>query len=715
MRFSCSKFVLPQFQLLSVSILLQLLLITVLKSLAFSLTTLPMPPPTYFPLRWESTGDQWWYASPIDWAAANGLYDLVRELLRMDSNHLFKLTSLRRIRRLEVVWDDEEQFNDVAKFRSEVAQKLLLECESKRGKNSLISAGYGGWLMYTAASAGDLAFVQVLLERNPLLVFGEGEYGITDILYAAARSKNCEVFRLLFDFAVSPRFLAGKGGIMEGHVGNIPSVYKWEMTNRAVHAAARGGNLKILKELLANCSDVLGYRDSEGSTVLHAAAGRGQVEVVQYLTSTFDLINSTDHQGNTALHVAASRGQLPTAEALVSAFPTLISLRNNSGETFLHKAVSGFQSHAFRRLDRQVDLLRNLLSGKNFHVEDIINDKNNDGRTALHMAIIGNIHTDLVQLLMTAPCINVNISDVDGMTPLDYLRQHPNSASSDILIKKLISAGGMFGCQGHSSRKAIATHLRMQSIGSSPGTSFRVSDTEIFLYTGIENVSDASADHGSGGMSSSSSEHIQFDPNAAENRVLTASKRPSSVNHAAARLKRALQWPRVKKSEGFKKSTDEGSVDSCRKWNNSFDETPTPLRQRFSSRPSSLPNNKRTLSVRSQQSSPNAKKRFASGLVHGVMQSMPHAKVSGRSRSSSFSKSSSISSPRSIDKQKGICIDNDIAGPSCSSQPPIDDESPKLVKRTSVGRKFRGHYFCFGAPGLNVKNSVHKAHVVAVA
>ncbi|PPD87666.1 hypothetical protein GOBAR_DD15394 [Gossypium barbadense] len=41
-------------------------------------------PPSYFPLRWESTGDQWWYASPIDWAAANGLYDLVIELLHLD-------------------------------------------------------------------------------------------------------------------------------------------------------------------------------------------------------------------------------------------------------------------------------------------------------------------------------------------------------------------------------------------------------------------------------------------------------------------------------------------------------------------------------------------------------------------------------------------------------------------------------------------------------
>ncbi|XP_057740787.1 uncharacterized protein LOC130957944 [Arachis stenosperma] len=682
---------------------------------------------TDFPLRWESTGDQWWFASPIDWAAANGHYDLVRELLRIDSNHLFKLTSLRRIRRLEVVWDDEEQFSYVAKLRCQVAQKLLLESESKKGRESLIRGGYGGWLMYTAASAGDLCFVEMLLERNPLLVFGEGEYGVTDILYAAARSKKCEVFRVLFDFAVSPRFVTGRGG-MEEHIGEIPSVYKWEMTNRALHAAARGGNIKILEDLLANCTDILAYRDSQGSTLLHAAAARGQVEVVKYLISSFALTNSIDHQGNTALHVAASRGQLAAAEALVSASPALISQTNNAGETFLHKAVSGFQTPGFRRLDRQVELLRKLLSGKSFHVEEIINVKNNDGRTALHMAIIGNIHTDLVQLLMTAPLINVNISDVHAMTPLDYLRQQPNSSSSDILIKKLISAGGMFGCQGHNSRKAIASHLRKQSIGTSPGVSFRVSDTEIFLYTGIEsNLDYACPDHGSGGRSSSSSEHIPDDFTAA-NRVSSVSKRPSSVNYAASRLKRVLQWPRVKdkkEGEGMKKSIDEGSVDSsCKKWNNNnnnnssnntaIEEAPTPLRKRFpSTKPTSLPNNKRTLSVRSHQSSPNAKKRFASGLVHGVMQSMPQVKVSGRSRSSSFSKSSTISSPRSMDKQKGVYI----AGPSC------DDESPHLSKRsTSVSKKLR---VCFGAPGLNVmKNPSHrrqesqtsyKDHAIAVA
>ncbi|KAH7577236.1 hypothetical protein ACOSP7_001936 [Xanthoceras sorbifolium] len=656
-------------------------------------------PPTYFPLRWESTGDQWWYASPIDWAAANGHYDLVRELLRIDGNHLIKLTSLRRIRRLESVWDDEEQFDDVAKCRSKVARKLFTECKSKGGKNSLIRAGYGGWLIYTAASAGDLGFVQELLQRNPLLVFGEGEYGVTDILYAAARSKNCEVFRLVYDFALSPRFLSSKGGEFEEHIGDIPSVYKWEMLNRAVHAAARGGNLKILKELLGDCTDVLAYRDKQGSTILHAAAGRGQVEVVKDLIGSFDIINSTDHQGNTALHVAAYRGQPAAVEALILASPTVISLKNNAGETFLHATVSGFQTPAFRRLDRQVKLMKQLASGKILNIEDIINTKNNDGRSALHMAIIGNVHLELVQLLMSAPLININVRDNDGMTPLDLLKQRPHSASSDILIRHLISAGGIFGCQDFTSRRAIATHLKMQGNGSSPGTSFRISDTEIFLYTGIDIASDANADPGSAGLSSSSTELNQFDPTN-ENQSSLTDKKQGSVNVAAQRLKRVFHWPRQKekKTETSKKSVDDGSAESYKKGNTS-DETPTPLRQRFS-KPLALPNNKRTLSVRSNQSSPTAKKKLASGLVHGVMQAMPHKTVPGRSRSSSFSKSS-ISSPNSLDKQKGIFIDNDVAGPSCSNQL-FDDEASNIIEKQG-SKRLGSQYFCFGGSGLSVK------------
>lgn len=240
-------------------------------------------PRTFLPLRWANTQDQWWCASPIECAAANGHYDLVRELLHIDPNHLIELTSLRRIRRLESLWEeagDAGRFRGIAEHRSQVARQLLLEFDSK-DKGSLVKGRYGigGWLMYTAASAGDLGFVQELLERDPSLVLGEGEYGVTDILYAASRSRSHEVFKVVLDFTVSPRALSSM--TKNAGQGEVASLYRWEVMNRAVHAAARGGNLEILKELVAgdDRSDVLAYRDSHGSTVLHSAAGKGHVEV----------------------------------------------------------------------------------------------------------------------------------------------------------------------------------------------------------------------------------------------------------------------------------------------------------------------------------------------------------------------------------------------------------------------------------------------------
>lgn len=407
------------------------------------------------------------------------------------------------------------------------------------------------------------------------------------------------------------------------------------------------------------------------------------MQVVKHLIESSDIINSTDNHGNTALHAAASRGQLSVVEALLLASPSSIHSKNNAGETFLHVAVTGFQSPGFRRLDHQVELMKQLVRGKTFSIEQVINEKNREGRTALHLAIIGNIHSDLVELLMTAPCININIRDTDGMTPLDILKQRPRSATSDMLTKQLISAGGIFSCQDYSTRKIIASHLKMQSIGGSPGTSFRISDTEIFLSTGLENVLDA---NGSAKMSTCSSELSQHD--LMTDTSTTSTRRRSSsklhpMSHAAQRLKQIFHWPPKMKerrllSKGRKKVV-EGP--------------PIPLRERFS-RPSSLHNNKRTLAVRSNLPSPSsssAKKKLASGLVHGIMQGIPSSSstVSRRSNSSSLS----LSSHSSLDKQKGNQIENEIGGAAAASS--CSNQTTEVGGgRKSINKK----YFCFGAP-----------------
>ncbi|CAA6668104.1 unnamed protein product [Spirodela intermedia] len=423
-----------------------------------------------FPLRWESTGDQWWCAAPIDWAAANGHYDLLRELLHIDGNLIIKLTSLRRLRRLESLWDDDPRFSSAAAARSSIAHKLLLDCESPSGGNSLLAAGYGGWLLYTAAAAGDLVFSGELLRRDPFLVFGEGEYGVTDLLYAAARSRSSEVFFLLLDRAAA----AGRS-----------AVFAAEIAHRAVLAAARGGSLELTVELLRRYGgDVLSFRDAAGSTVLHAAAARGHVQVVEGLLRMYDIADERDGQGNAAVHVAAYRGQGAAVEALILAAPPCAYATNGAGENVLHVAVAGFRASGFRRLDRQMAVVRFLLHGRLVDVGSLVNARDRQGRTALHVAAARNIHANVVALLMAVPSVEVNARDVNGMTALDLLRRRPRTGSSEVVLRRLVAAGGIAGLKDESTRSALVAQLRANPPAASPGTRFRIADSEILLFAG---------------------------------------------------------------------------------------------------------------------------------------------------------------------------------------------------------------------------------------
>ncbi|XP_044981194.1 uncharacterized protein LOC123448401 [Hordeum vulgare subsp. vulgare] len=151
------------------------------------------------------------------------------------------------------------------------------------------------------------------------------------------------------------------------------------------------------------------------------------------------------------------------------------------------------------------------------------------------------------------------------MTPLDLLKKQPHTASSEILIKELILAGGISNSRDHEKRSAIASQLKMHHIVGSPGTSFRISYVEIFLHAGI-------------------------DASGVSERTRT-------------------------RTTSFSRESDDdtSSVDSVKRWSH-VETTPTPLRQRYS-KVSSLFGNKRTLA------SPSMKMRSAAD--HTLPESPP--------------------------------------------------------------------------------------------
>lgn len=212
------------------------------------------------------------------------------------------------------------------------------------------------------------------------------------------------------------------------------------------------------------------------------------LKVVRYLSEAIGILDTMDNHGNTPLHIAAYKGQLDTVRVLISLSPQLINVRNSWGETLLHTAVSGLQSPDFRILDHGVEFLKGLvLAIEELDREELMNAKTNKGTTALHMAILGNLHLKLVEVLVSVPSLDVNELNDNGMTALDLLIKQTRSASRDIMIRRLISAGGMF-CNTEFVNHRISGSVEkiIQDNEGSPGTSFGIPDNEIFLHTGIE-------------------------------------------------------------------------------------------------------------------------------------------------------------------------------------------------------------------------------------
>ena len=206
--------------------------------------------------------------------------------------------------------------------------------------------------------------------------------------------------------------------------------------------------------------------------------------MIEGLLKTYDVIfDARDQRGNAAIHVAAFRGHAAAVEALIRAEPLSAYFTNNDGDTALHVAIAGFKAPGFRRLDRQLEVVKALIavdSGK------LANEQNNQGRTALHVAAAENVHADAMKLLTGAPSVNAHVKDVNGLTMFDLLRrQRRRRKGGASELWKIVSKTGIESLKDAAARSAVVAQMRESQTLISPGTSFRVHDSEILLLCGV--------------------------------------------------------------------------------------------------------------------------------------------------------------------------------------------------------------------------------------
>ncbi|XP_057776313.1 ankyrin repeat-containing protein At5g02620-like [Salvia miltiorrhiza] len=176
--------------------------------------------------------------------------------------------------------------------------------------------------LYDAATKGDVATFQVLLQQDPHLV--------DEVSYA--RSRN------LLHIAT-----------MRGQVGIVEEVLKMNSElardvdskkSSSLHIAAAQGHAEIAKKLLSVAPEACWWRDCHDMNPIHVAAMNGHEEALKVLLEVSHIpAMERLHRGQTVLHLCVKHGQLTTLKVLVEKLGELVYAKDDDGETLLHLAV----------------------------------------------------------------------------------------------------------------------------------------------------------------------------------------------------------------------------------------------------------------------------------------------------------------------------------------------------------------------------------------
>ncbi|RVX15463.1 hypothetical protein VitviT2T_002301 [Vitis vinifera] len=191
-----------------------------------------------------------------------------------------------------------------------------------------------------------------------------------------------------------------------------------------LHVAAMFGHLDFVKEVIKHKSNVVEYvkeLNQQGYSPIHLAAAHGHVDVVRMLIEiSSELCCLKGRDGMTPLHCASVKGRAETMSLLISASPLCVIEVTERGETALHVAARNNQLDALRVLVEWLRRTKALV---------VINSKDGDGNTVLHLAAARKNHQAIELLLRCsdgAPeVLEVNAINKRGLTAFDLLMLCP--------------------------------------------------------------------------------------------------------------------------------------------------------------------------------------------------------------------------------------------------------------------------------------------------
>ncbi|KAK3404680.1 hypothetical protein EUGRSUZ_K00989 [Eucalyptus grandis] len=392
--------------------------------------------------------------SPI-WVMRNGRLETLkaRNVPTPENQQLFGDGDLNKIMDLDLYKatenGDADKFIDALEAVSE-SRRLALSLTFDQVTPS------GDSLLHVAARSGKEDVMELILIHFPYLVAWKNSLDDTP-LHVTVQDGSLEKTRKLIprrtDSEIiywknkdgkSPLYLAAETGDMEIlrlllEASARDEAYAVKIQGRSpVLAALEEKKSGVLEKILDRLPKLLHVKGEDGRTPLHSAASVGNVEAVQLLLRKCRyLALQTDKNGYYPIHIACEGDKVKIIPELLKIWPNLAEMKNKKGQNILHVAAKVGKNNTVQCI---------LKECSDPVIKNLVNSKDDDGNTPLHLASMYN-HCHVMLSLVRDKRSNVKLLNNDQKTALDVAK-NPETWSSPLLAGAILIVAGVPQSEG---------------------------------------------------------------------------------------------------------------------------------------------------------------------------------------------------------------------------------------------------------------------------
>ncbi|XP_044969144.1 protein ACCELERATED CELL DEATH 6-like [Hordeum vulgare subsp. vulgare] len=267
--------------------------------------------------------------------------------------------------------------------------------------------------LHEAVRCGNGDAVRMLVQEDVAVVLGVGpnngralvkicdEQGVSP-LYLATTLRHLEIVEFLTR--------------LDWPQGYPAASYDGPGGKTALHAAvllSKSYCTELSQHLAQWKNELIDKADKSGATPLHLLGSRTDKFIVELLLGLDPSAGyRADNEGSLPIHIAAANGSVAIVKLLSELRPNCCWSRNNLGQTILHIAVH-------KKKYNVVSYLCSIVSTRKF--VGIFNTRDNEGNTALHLAVVQGNHSIFCRLMARRE-VSLSFTNNEERTPLDLAK-----------------------------------------------------------------------------------------------------------------------------------------------------------------------------------------------------------------------------------------------------------------------------------------------------